>query len=321
MTATAVASVLLGAVALLESIGLRPIESNLDRPGALAGNATDQGILGAIYLAVLGSLLLGAWLRTGALAWWAVAGTAAALVSVATSASRAAALAAGVAVIALSVRFVVLSRRRRQAALIAAAAIVLLVVLVLAIPASRERLLGLDALARQTVDDRYIMWTQAWEVFQASPLLGVGPSGFADAVTSRFADDWYLRASTELVLDSPHNVLLQVLVAGGVAGASHRGIGMCRRRRLRSSQPPLSQRHETRHPRGRSHRPRSRWSRASHDGVVAEDPRPFGAAGRVPGRATPSARGATVVDAHRSRPRRGVARRLHRMDRGRLRRC
>ena len=115
------------------------------------------------------------------------------------SASRAAALAAVVVALALSTRLVSASRRRGRAALIGAGATTLLLAALVAVPASRgEGSLGLDALARQSVDDRFVMWAQAWEVFLSSPLLGVGPSGFEDVVTRAFAEDWYLRASTGL---------------------------------------------------------------------------------------------------------------------------
>jgi O-antigen ligase len=218
MIALATASGLLAVVALLEALGLRPIETDLVRPGSLAGNATDQGILGALFLAVLANMALGAWRRTGAIAWWAVAGSAAGLVAVATSASRAAALAAVVVVLALACRFVVTSTRPSRAALVGAGAVGVFVALMLVLPYTRERILGVDDLARRTIEDRVIMWGQAWDVFVTSPWLGVGPSGFADAVTGSFGDDWYQRASVGVVLDSPHNIVLQILVAGGVVG-------------------------------------------------------------------------------------------------------
>jgi O-antigen ligase len=219
MIATSVASMLLAFVGVLESIGLRPIETDLDRPGSLAGNATDQGVLGALFLAVLANMVLGAWRRTGTIAWWGVAGSVAAVAAVATSASRAAALAAGVVVLALIVRFIVTAQHRRRAVAIGAGGLAAFTAMLLVLPYTRERLLGFDDLARRTVEDRLIMWDQAWQVFLTSPWLGVGPSGFADAVTAHFGDDWYQRASTQAVLDSPHSVFMQALVAGGVVGA------------------------------------------------------------------------------------------------------
>ena len=219
MIATSVASMLLAFVGVLESIGLRPIETDLDRPGSLAGNATDQGVLGALFLAVLANMVLGAWRRTGTIAWWGVAGSVAAVAAVATSASRAAVLAAGVVVLALIVRFIVTAQHRRRAVAIGVGGLAAFTAMLLVLPYTRERLLGFDDLARRTVEDRLIMWDQAWQVFLTSPWLGVGPSGFADAVTAHFGDDWYQRASTQAVLDSPHSVFMQALVAGGVVGA------------------------------------------------------------------------------------------------------
>ncbi|WP_440708505.1 O-antigen ligase family protein [Herbiconiux sp. YIM B11900] len=52
-SASAVASVALGVIGVLESVGIDPIPTPWERPGALAGNATDQGILGLIFLALL----------------------------------------------------------------------------------------------------------------------------------------------------------------------------------------------------------------------------------------------------------------------------
>jgi hypothetical protein len=46
----------------------------------------------------------------------------------------------------------------------------------------------------------------------------VGPSGFADAVTAVLPEDWFRRAEVGSVLDSPHNILLQAAIAGGVLG-------------------------------------------------------------------------------------------------------
>ncbi|MEZ3159269.1 O-antigen ligase family protein [Microbacterium sp. BWT-B31] len=214
----ATASVLLAVVGVLESMGLRPIDSDLLRPGSLAGNATDQAILGAIFAAVLGSVLIGTWRRTGRIVWWAGGGLVAGVVSVATSASRAGLLALGVVALALAVRFVARSPRRGRDGLIAVGAVVAAFFVAVAVPLTRDRLFGLGAFAQQTVADRFYMWDDAWRLFLSSPWLGVGPSGFADAITPHFGDEWFTRAQAGAILDSPHSIVLQAALVGGIPG-------------------------------------------------------------------------------------------------------
>lgn len=217
-TAVSVASILLGFVAVLESFGLRPLESDLARPGSLTGNATDQGILGAILAAVLGSILLGTWRRTGTVPRWPLVGLIAGIVSVATSASRAALLALAIVVVVLIARLILSSRRRGRDALIALGIVAVVTATALAVPLTRDRLLGVGGFAQQTIADRFYMWDDAWGLLLSRPWLGVGPSGFADAITTRFGDEWFTRAQVGAVLDSPHNVLMQAGLAGGLIG-------------------------------------------------------------------------------------------------------
>lgn len=218
VAALSTTSILLAAVALAESIGLRPLESDLARPGSLAGNATDQGILGAVFVAVLGSVTLGTLRRTRLVSWWALAGSAAGLLCVATSGSRAGVLALAVAGLALTVRFVARSHRRMRDGLIAAGVLVAASLVVVAVPLTRDRIFGASTLASQTIADRLYMWDDAWQLFLSSPWTGVGMSGYADAITSYFGDEWFGRADVGAILDSPHNVVLQVLVVGGIPG-------------------------------------------------------------------------------------------------------
>lgn len=216
--AAATASVLLAGVAVLESTGLRPIESDLIRPGSLTGNATDQGILGAIFVAVLGSALVGENGRNARLDVWAAVGTAAGLVSVATSNSRAAVLGLGVVAIGLVLRFLRSSLNRRRDTMIAACVVLAASVTVIAVPLTRDRLFGVSGFAQQTIADRLFMWDDAWQLFLSDPWSGAGMNGFADAVTPFFGDEWFGRAQVGAILDSPHNVALQAAVTGGVPG-------------------------------------------------------------------------------------------------------
>lgn len=216
--ALSTASVLLAAVAVLEALGLRPIESDLARPGSLAGNATDQAILGAIFTAVLGAIALGAYRRRMRVDRWMLAGAAAGVVSVATSASRAGLLALALVALGLTAVLVSGSQRRMRDGLVAAAAVAAAFLIAVAVPLTRDRLFGASAFAQQTVGDRLIMWGDAWRLFVTSPLTGTGPNGFADAITPFFRDGWFDRAQIGAILDSPHNTALQAAVVGGVPG-------------------------------------------------------------------------------------------------------
>lgn len=216
MQAVSVAALLLGGLALLEALGLRPIETDLSRPGSLGGNAPDQGVLGVVFAGILAHTVWGARRRTGVMVWWAVAGAGGAVVAVVTSASRAAFLAAAIVAAAFVVRAVVGARRRRRASLIAVVGTVAVVGGVLAIPAVRDRILAIDRLASQTIGDRFTMWGDALELLAQHPWTGLGPSGYVDAVPTVFGDDWYRTATVDSILTSPHNVLLQVALAGGI---------------------------------------------------------------------------------------------------------
>lgn len=222
--ALSTASVLLAFVAGLESVGLRPFPSDLLRPGSLTGNATDQGILGAILVAVLASAALGRWRQEQKVQWWWIIGAAAGIFSTATSNSRAGLLALAIVILGVVVRFLVTSRRRRRDLLIAGGVVVATFAVVVAVPLTRARLFGSGGFAQQTVGDRFIMWSDAWQLFLSSPWLGVGPNGFADAITPYFGDEWFTRADVGAILDSPHNVVVQAAVVGGIPGLICAGV-------------------------------------------------------------------------------------------------
>lgn len=216
--AWAVAAVLLAGVALLETIGLRPLDTTLARPGSLMGNATDQGIIGAMFVAILGMRLIGHWRRTQEFDAWSAIGTAAGVVAVATSASRAGLLALLIAAISIGIRLVLASPRRRTAILVLSGSLALVVGAVMAVPLTRDRLLGISGFARQTIADRFYMWSDASELIGSHLWLGVGPNGFADAITAFHSDEWFGRAQVGAVLDSPHNIALQALAVAGIPG-------------------------------------------------------------------------------------------------------
>lgn len=233
-TAISAASIALGAISVLESLGLAPIPSSLDRPGALLGNATDQGMIGVAFFAILLPPAAQRWARprgaqTTGRPWLLSAGVTAALATAVLSASRAAFLALGVAILTLGAFALVRAHRQRRdagrsgsttriarGALISAAGVLALAGLALLLPLTRERLLGSDPLSSRTIDDRLMIWRESLNLLATDPLTGTGPSGFLDAIP-RFHDArWYEVVGSDTVLDSPHDVLLQGAFAGGV---------------------------------------------------------------------------------------------------------
>ncbi len=221
----AVASLALGLVACLEAAGLRPIPSDHARPGSLTGSATDQGVLGAILATIL-VVAVSRFLRaraTGIDAYVAYAGLAFALASVVLSASRAglAALVAGVVVVAVAewVGGRGLDRRASHAsrfgALVPAGVVAVAALGAFVVPATRARIVGSNAVSAG-LSDRLLIWGQSLDVARAHLWLGVGPSGFEDAVPRVLRPEWYESLGKGAVLDSPHSGYLQVLLSGGV---------------------------------------------------------------------------------------------------------
>ena len=219
--AVAVAAVALGFVSLLESVGLRPIDSNLERPGALLGNASDQGVIGVICFAILIVASLGRVGAGGSLLhrWYPAAGAALGVVTVVLSESRAD-LAALLVVCVLGIVVVALGYRRRagrRAIIVALAAIIAgSVALTLALPAVRNRIFSGGSLINIFSDDRGALWQETFRMIAAHPLLGVGPSGFVDALPAYTTPSWFRTTGLGVTTDSPHSALLQAAVAGGI---------------------------------------------------------------------------------------------------------
>lgn len=216
-TAAALAAVLLGAVSVAESVGLRPIDSSLARPGSLLGNATDQGIVGFMLAAVLVFAVLDSSTSLRRRVFLA-AGLVLAIAATLLSASRAA---IGVlAILAIVTAIVVVVRADRASrpgvTLVAVGSLVVMAAVALAIPLSRSRLLGLSPSANDSTSARLTMWETAGRLVGESPLVGAGPSGFVDALAPFRPQEWSRVMGANTTIDSPHNWLLQAAVAGGV---------------------------------------------------------------------------------------------------------
>ncbi|MDJ0338562.1 O-antigen ligase family protein [Cryobacterium sp. PH31-O1] len=225
--AVIVAAALMGFVSLLEAVGLGPIPSDLARPGAFAGNATDQGIVGALCVAMLMLPMIRAWAGGAARASLSTrlplaGGVAGGLTAVIVSASRAAVLAIVVVAIVVGVSEIIRLAQSgtRRGVLrflgVATGAIVLVGGAALAVPLTRSRLLGASPLSASSLEDRFFMWSESLKLLALHPLTGVGPGGFVDAIVGQHDQNWYARVGSDTTLDSPHNWLLQAALDGGV---------------------------------------------------------------------------------------------------------
>ena len=203
LAAMACCAVLVGLLAIAESTGLRPLSSNLDRPGSLLGNASDEGALAVLYI---GPLMASAIITRRTLS---IVGACAAMLTIVLSASRGAIL--GLVVVLLVVA-AISSRRPRLWAISAVAAAA---GLAMAVPFTRDRIFGLTPLANQTVSGRTLLWQETLALIGRHPILGVGPSQLENAIVSEHTLRWQEEVGPANPPASPHNWILQAAVAGG----------------------------------------------------------------------------------------------------------
>ena len=202
LTAAAVVA-LLGALAQLAGVG------SVERIGSVLGNASELGT----WAAVVAVFLTPSALRGDRAP---IVGAAASLLAVVLSGSRGglAGLLAGLLV------FVVLVWRQpgtRRAARLALGIVAGVLVLAALIPGMRQRILGGDPVAWATVSGRGWLWQDTMDLIAAHPFLGVGPSGFVDAIGEFHSLGWARDVGPVNPPDSPHNLILQLLSAGGLA--------------------------------------------------------------------------------------------------------
>lgn len=198
--ALAAMALVLTVATLLELAGASPLGDVDDRAGALLGNATDQGLVAMMAALVIAAVV--ADRRDDVLLLAGLGGT---LVTVAASGSR-----TSLALTALGLLAVALVRSR---ALLrpAAVAVAVLAAAAVAVPGTRERLLSTT-----TGEGRLTQWRLTLDLVADHPLLGVGPSGYVDAFGPYESAAWVDFTGPWRVADSPHNLLLQALVVGGL---------------------------------------------------------------------------------------------------------
>lgn len=204
LNAMAVCALLIGAFAVLEAFGLRPLSTDLDRPGSLLGNASDEGAFAALYA---GPLLVAALRRRQPLL---IAGAGAAVVTVVLSASRGALVGFAVVLVAIGLASSRRSRLPTLAVLAGTAALALIV------PFTRDRLLGASPLSGATISGRSLLWRETLSLLAGHWPFGVGPSGFENAIVGEHDLRWQRTVGPANPPGSPHNWILQVLCAGGV---------------------------------------------------------------------------------------------------------
>ncbi len=200
-----IAALAIGVEAALEAAGLRPLVSNVSRPGSLLGNASDQGAWAVLALGPLAAVAIrqrGALHRAGAIG---------AAVALATSGSRGALV--GAVVLAVILAALAPDRRRRVAIAIGS---VIIALGVLALPTTRGRVLTATELSQQTTKGRTLLWSETLELVRDNPLLGVGPSGWVDAIPAYHDRRYEREVGPANPPDSPHDWLLQAAAAGGV---------------------------------------------------------------------------------------------------------
>lgn len=196
-----VVSTVLGVLAVLDLVHLDPLAlGSGPRGGSVLGNATDQGLVAVMCLAVLGDALL----RDRAPG--PLVGATGALVALAASGSRTALVVGVLVLVALALRV-----RGRRTTVAAGVGLVVLLAAALAFPSTRERLLS-----GTTVEGRLLQWPPSWRLAVDHPVLGVGPSGYLDAFGRYETSEWVQWAGPYQQVDSPHSWLLQAWSAGGV---------------------------------------------------------------------------------------------------------
>lgn len=197
-TWTALGSVILAVFSVLDAVDVSPLGwTSAARTGSLLGNATDQGLVAMMLFAVL---LAEAIRERQPLV---LAGVVGSVATIGLSGSRSALLGTLI-VVALHVTLLGRARLRSLAVVLAALALA-----VVSLPQARDRLF-----TSTTWESRKLAWQETVRLLDGR-ILGVGPSGYSDAI-GRFQDpEWVKVVGAAAKPDSPHSWPLQALSAGG----------------------------------------------------------------------------------------------------------
>jgi hypothetical protein len=201
----AVAAVAVAIEAALEFAGLRPLASSVSRPGSFLGNASDEGAWAVLVLGPLTAIAV------TTRRWLYVAGAVATVVILVASGSRGALLGA----VAVAVVLVILEPRRTIKMTLVAGLVAVAACSFVA-PATRSRIVGTSPYSAETVRGRVLLWEETAHLVGDHLLLGVGASGFVNAIPYYHDREWELKVGTANPPDSPHDWILQAASDGGL---------------------------------------------------------------------------------------------------------
>ncbi|WP_148616417.1 O-antigen ligase family protein [Nocardioides rubriscoriae] len=200
------ARALAAASAVLAVASVVAVAGGEGRSGALLGNASDQGAVAMMAALVLARPAVRDRSPVE------VVGLVAALTTVAASGSRTALALTAVGLVVLLARVAVLPLVILLAAMVAAA---------LAVPSTRDRLVGAET-GRARLDQ----WRLTLDLVADHPWLGLGPSRYGDAFPAHESAGFVRFTGPSVLADSPHSLALQVLVAGGAALLAVSAVGV-----------------------------------------------------------------------------------------------
>lgn len=227
-------AIVLAVFSVLDVLGVSPLGPSAEaRSGSVLGNATDQGavaMMAALLLVgpvLVGPVPAGPGKRLRREDPWGhrfrVVALIAAGATVALSGSRAALILTLVGVVVTGVGNL---RARRspvtpaipatpvtaaRTALHGTGVVTLLATVALLVPTTRERLLSLGS-----AEGRLHQWRLTLDLLLEHPLLGIGGSRYVDAFPRYEDAEFVAFTGPQTLADSPHSILLQVLVAGGL---------------------------------------------------------------------------------------------------------
>jgi len=191
---------ILFAFSALDALGASPLgkSSNGTRSGTVLGNATDQALVAMLIILALAPLALRDRDR------WQLAAIGASAVTLALSGSRMPLLVTVLGLIAIALLH---DRRLIRPTVVA---LLGLAVVVLALPQSRDRLLH-----SHTISGRWLQWRLSTSMVGDHPFTGYGPSRYVDAFGAHETHKWVKFTGIRTYADSPHNIVLQIMLAGG----------------------------------------------------------------------------------------------------------